>query len=767
MAARVKDESGGREKPGSERTRLRRGGEDDLDSDLDICLLEDDSSAVKKNVHDLSDDDLNDDLLWSDEDDQPKRTHDASGSVNAIVDLSSLHDIHKKSFKSSGVMARVEVSSAITSKTEEALKGDRCLGHLKHQDSPGSSGVTLAQNGRCSSKVLKIKQEVNPDIEPSEPADKEFQVIEIKEEPDIDVVPCSSVKNTIKQEESADDGESDEEDDKQRCHSRFKTERREGVTVARLSGAPGQTRNIPDMLEAGVEPSFQQTGGRGKSSVFLRLNRDMRLSQKSSLEAMQSTGPSHRLLVSTPRAGALTCSHTVTPFLPAFYHPPHPAQSSMPFPELPGSLAQTVPLMSAQGQARPAVDPQSLPTLPCVTIKSDGTKRVEKNQVTVWPQMLHCMPVTNNIAGPTRTPAVQEVEDRLYMIKLEEQRKKREEVLRQKELGRQQQAMERKRAMRERNNQQHDKEWGHGHPHQGWNPPLPHPYSEPFQRAQLGQQQGQNIFQYSNSHNPHSVQHRLQSGSQKMPQAGQQVLNFPPHGLSNTRQYHNQWSSPGQHQIQICGSRTAYQTNTHSHHHAQYKPQPGPVKSAANPQATHVPEGYIKSEKTESQVVKCPCLGLHSGSEMPPSFLQTVMSESDQMLDQQGDKKEINGAMQPNDSKRKRTGLHQGHLMEENPVVPSKVRMVRQVPAGVFVQGRGGQGQMGSGHPVPGQQGRPEQCGEAVGDQRTFYVSVEGLSASAAELPERNQPVQNTADEMSAQSGLKKRSCHLIVKVDY
>uniref|UniRef100_A0A8K9V1B7 RNA binding motif protein 33 n=1 Tax=Oncorhynchus mykiss TaxID=8022 RepID=A0A8K9V1B7_ONCMY len=58
------------DKPGAERSRRRRGEDDDLDSEFDGDLLDEDWLTAKKNPSEVSDEELNDDLLQSDDEDQ-------------------------------------------------------------------------------------------------------------------------------------------------------------------------------------------------------------------------------------------------------------------------------------------------------------------------------------------------------------------------------------------------------------------------------------------------------------------------------------------------------------------------------------------------------------------------------------------------------------------------------------------------------------------------------------------------------------------------
>lgn len=77
------------EKPGAERSRRRRG-EDDLESDLEEDLLEDDWLSGKKNPSEVSDEELNDDLLQSDDDDVIMSGQDVS--LNATYSLGTSYN---------------------------------------------------------------------------------------------------------------------------------------------------------------------------------------------------------------------------------------------------------------------------------------------------------------------------------------------------------------------------------------------------------------------------------------------------------------------------------------------------------------------------------------------------------------------------------------------------------------------------------------------------------------------------------------------------
>ncbi|KAI4806901.1 hypothetical protein KUCAC02_017692 [Chaenocephalus aceratus] len=76
------------DKPGAERSRRRRGEDDDLGSDLEEDLLGEDWLSGKKNPSEVSDEELNDDLLQSDDEEVTVRS--AEHKCQALVDCSCL-----------------------------------------------------------------------------------------------------------------------------------------------------------------------------------------------------------------------------------------------------------------------------------------------------------------------------------------------------------------------------------------------------------------------------------------------------------------------------------------------------------------------------------------------------------------------------------------------------------------------------------------------------------------------------------------------------
>ncbi|KAJ8376777.1 hypothetical protein SKAU_G00073570, partial [Synaphobranchus kaupii] len=102
MASSVRDDEFDEyDKPGTERSRRRRGDED-LDSDLEGDLLEEDWLTARKNTSDASDEELNDDLLQSDEEDANISGQGVSLSLNAPAGLSSSFDLAEQSLEDPG-----------------------------------------------------------------------------------------------------------------------------------------------------------------------------------------------------------------------------------------------------------------------------------------------------------------------------------------------------------------------------------------------------------------------------------------------------------------------------------------------------------------------------------------------------------------------------------------------------------------------------------------------------------------------------------------
>ncbi|KAI5103788.1 RNA-binding protein 33 isoform X2 [Silurus meridionalis] len=251
MAASPRDEEFDEyDKPGAERSRRRRGGEeeDDLDSDLEGDLLEEDWLSSKKNPSELSDEELNDDLLQSDEEDQDTSVQGAAVSLNATSGLGDSYLLQEGDEYADG-------EYGVTAEGEEEYRAE---------EYGGEEGVEYNTAGN-EDEVL--------DLQIDEPLDDEFQVEDYgaepqevqlgqqevteaeMEEPEEEVENVSQVTETEEVEPEAEheaemkeESDEDEEDDEESERLRFKTERKDS-TVVRLSDTTSKRRNIPETLE--------------------------------------------------------------------------------------------------------------------------------------------------------------------------------------------------------------------------------------------------------------------------------------------------------------------------------------------------------------------------------------------------------------------------------------------------------------------------------------------------------------------------------------
>ncbi|KAG5268237.1 hypothetical protein AALO_G00209820 [Alosa alosa] len=262
------------DKPGAERSRRRRGEDDDLDSDLEEDLLEEDWTN-KKNPSELSDEELNDDLLQSDEDEGNVSGQGASVSLNATLGLSSTFDAEERSY---GGNAGEGVGYG---EGEQGYAGD-------YEGNEGGMDYSSEQAGGDGAYLDEVL-----DLQIDEPLDDEFQVDDYsagygeqgmaeqrdqqeeavdeqeaeagqaqeEEEPeqepeqdDSQAFDGDEAENEPEQEEEEVKEESDEEDDddEESGRLRFKTERKD-ATVVRLSDAARKRRNIPETLELSEE----------------------------------------------------------------------------------------------------------------------------------------------------------------------------------------------------------------------------------------------------------------------------------------------------------------------------------------------------------------------------------------------------------------------------------------------------------------------------------------------------------------------------------
>ncbi|XP_067258255.1 RNA-binding protein 33 isoform X3 [Chanodichthys erythropterus] len=260
------------DKPGAERSRRRRGeNDDDLESDLEEGdLLEEDWLSSKKNPSELSDEELNDDLLQSDEEDQ-----NASGqavSLNATLGLGTSGHLQDEDPDEGGYTDNAyEV-------TEGCQTGFSQAGEYEADDyQVEEEGLEYTVDQNCD----EYQDEVL-DLQIDEPLDDEFQVDEYpteyseeqtdqqevaveehedetEEQDGSQVTELEEVENEndpdAEPEQDAnvkEESDEEEEDVEESRRLRFKTERKDD-TVVRLSDAASKRRNIPETLELSEE----------------------------------------------------------------------------------------------------------------------------------------------------------------------------------------------------------------------------------------------------------------------------------------------------------------------------------------------------------------------------------------------------------------------------------------------------------------------------------------------------------------------------------
>ncbi|KAG7488474.1 hypothetical protein MATL_G00034620 [Megalops atlanticus] len=274
MATSVRDDDFDEyDKPGAERSRRRRG-DDDLDSDLEGDLLEEDWLTARKNPSDVSDEELNDDLLQSDEEDQTMSGQGVTVSLNATADLGTSFDLNDQSLEDDYVDGDQNLG------VEDYEGGDEVEGYSQEEyaDDYGDHDAELVDDQAeyaGDQAEDEIYQDEVVDIEINDPSDDEFQVddysadysgqqlevqVDVQDVPENEEAPDSSqimeaeeMENETEQEEEVKEESDEEEDeDEESGRLRFKTERKD-ATVVRLSDAASKRRNIPETLELSEE----------------------------------------------------------------------------------------------------------------------------------------------------------------------------------------------------------------------------------------------------------------------------------------------------------------------------------------------------------------------------------------------------------------------------------------------------------------------------------------------------------------------------------
>ncbi|XP_028290275.1 RNA-binding protein 33 isoform X2 [Gouania willdenowi] len=258
------------DKPGAERSRRRRG-EDDLHSDFEEDLLEEDWLSAKKNTSDGSDEELNDDLLQSDDEDFNMTGQEISLNSSSTC-LNQQSSLQEAGYTGDAVNNGSEDVGAegYQQEQEEGYRDEFSQGDTAAMPANQMDHFGVAADDGCQDEVL--------DIEINEPLGGEFQEEDYQmfygnEHHDGDTVQQEAPgdmmgeeqhdeENTIEeaqicnteevealpQEETKEESDEEDEEDEESGRTRFKSERKDGVVV-RLADAGSKRRHIPETLE--------------------------------------------------------------------------------------------------------------------------------------------------------------------------------------------------------------------------------------------------------------------------------------------------------------------------------------------------------------------------------------------------------------------------------------------------------------------------------------------------------------------------------------
>ncbi|XP_029313261.1 RNA-binding protein 33 isoform X2 [Cottoperca gobio] len=270
------------DKPGAERSRRRRGEDDDLESDLEEDLLGEDWLSGKKNPSEVSDEELNDDLLQSDNEDVTMSGQEVS--LNATYSLGT-------SYGQQDNAQETNYTDDVVNLGEKGCEGGyQQEGEEEYtqeysQDNAEMPEDQMDYTGELAEGDDGYQDEVL-DIQINEPMDGEFQDDEYQtsydderlgehgvqqeevpedqeevgreeqqEEEEEDTAEGSQVFDTeevenevVPEEETKEESDEEDEEDEESGRIRFKSERKDGAVV-RLADAGSNRRNIPETLE--------------------------------------------------------------------------------------------------------------------------------------------------------------------------------------------------------------------------------------------------------------------------------------------------------------------------------------------------------------------------------------------------------------------------------------------------------------------------------------------------------------------------------------
>ncbi|XP_034997976.2 RNA-binding protein 33 isoform X2 [Hippoglossus stenolepis] len=281
MSANAQDYNFGEyDKPGAERSRRRRGEDDDLESDLEEELLEDDWLSGKKNPSEVSDEELNDDLLQSDEEMGGQELN-----VNATYNLGTTY-VQQENLQEADYTDDVVNLGAEGCEEgdvgEEGYPGEEYTGEYSQDNNAGMPEDQMDYTGELAEGEDGYQDEVL-DIQINEPLDGDFQGNEYQtsyddepldehgvqqeaapeevggeeqqEEEEEDAAEGSQVFDTdevdneaMQEDTTKEESDEEDEEDEESGRIRFKSERKDGAVV-RLADAGSNRRNIPETLE--------------------------------------------------------------------------------------------------------------------------------------------------------------------------------------------------------------------------------------------------------------------------------------------------------------------------------------------------------------------------------------------------------------------------------------------------------------------------------------------------------------------------------------
>lgn len=290
------------DKPGAERSRRRRGeDDDDLESDFEEGdLLEDDWLSSKKNPSELSDEELNDDLLQSDEEDQNISGQGEAVSLNATLGMGTSVDFEDPGGYTGNAYEEGEGGQAGFSQDGQ-YEGDEYQAVDEGFEYRGEQNFAVYQDEVLD---LQIDEPLDDDFQvdeyPTEYREQETNQQQVAEEEDeaneeeteeqdsshVTELEEADNENDLEAEHEQDadvkeESDEEEEDDEESGRLRFKTERKDD-TVVRLSDVASKRRNIPETLELSKEAKadlqkFEENerqrkqgrfGGRGRGGPY-------------------------------------------------------------------------------------------------------------------------------------------------------------------------------------------------------------------------------------------------------------------------------------------------------------------------------------------------------------------------------------------------------------------------------------------------------------------------------------------------------------------